>query len=57
MNMPTAYFQYVYQHNLKLHFMFYKCVTYMKSYSQKGFPLALKYYYYFEAEKPEYNII
>lgn len=37
--------------------MFYKCVTYMKSYSQKGFPLALKYYYYFEAEKSEYNII
>lgn len=43
-------------HKLKLHFMFYKCVTYMKSYSQKGFPFTWKYYY-FKAENPEYNVI
>lgn len=41
---------------LKLHFMFYKCVTYRKPHSQKGFPFTLKYYY-FKAEKPKYNVI
>lgn len=45
------------KYNLKLQFTFYKCVTYMKSYSEKEFPLALKYYYYLKAEKPEYNVI
>lgn len=29
----------------------------MKSYSEKGFPLALKYYYYLKAEKPECSVI